>query len=207
MAVELTSQEIARKYDQFARWYDLVEGIPEHLLGIRKFRERLLRRAVGEVVEVAAGTGKNLPHYPRSCTTIAVDMSHEMLNRARERAAKLRVQASFVLADSAALPFSHGAFDTVVSTLTTCTFPTPEASLREMARVCKPEGRILLVEHGRSDREWLGRWQDRRDDAHAKQLGCHWNREPLKIVQQAGLKLVAARRSFFGIFHEIEAAP
>lgn len=206
MTVHLTSQEIARKYDHFARWYDFIEGIPD-LLGIRKLRKRLLRRASGKVLELAAGTGKNLPYYPRSCRIIAADISGEMLSRARQRDAKVRMGISLVLADSVALPFSHHAFDTVVSTLTTCTFPNPEAALREMARVCRPEGRILLVEHGRSDREWLARWQDRRAEAHAKQLGCHWNREPLKLVHQAGLKLAVARRSFFGIFHEIEAAP
>jgi ubiquinone/menaquinone biosynthesis C-methylase UbiE len=206
MTVQLTSQEIARKYDRFALWYDFIEGIPD-LLGVRKLRKRLLSRASGKALEVAVGTGKNLPYYPGFCRIIAVDVSNEMLRRARQRAVKMGMRVSLVIADSAALPFSHRAFDTVVSTLTTCTFPNPEAALREMGRVCKPEGRILLVEHGRSDREWLARWQDRRDEAHAKQLGCHWNREPLKLVHDAGLKLGAARRSFFGIFHEIEAAP
>lgn len=112
-----------------------------------------------------------------------------------------------MLADSTALPFSQHEFETMVSALTTCTFPNPEASLRDMARVCRPEGRILLIEHGRSDREWLGKWQDRRTQRIAKQLGCHWNREPLKLVHQAGLKVAAARRSFFGVFQEIEATP
>ena len=209
MVVGLTSQEIARKYDRFARWYNLVEGIPD-LLGIRKLRKRLLRRASGNVLEVAAGTGKNLPYYRDyggSRTIIAVDVRREMLHRARQRAASLRMNVSFVLADSEALPFSRDPFDTVVSTLTTCTFSNPEASLREMARVCKPEGRILLVEHGRSDREWLGRWQDRQAERHARQVGCHWNREPLRLVNEAGLKVAAARRRFFGIFHEIDATP
>jgi hypothetical protein len=66
---------------------------------------------------------------------------------------------------------------------------------------------VLLLEHGRSDREWLGRFQDRTADRHAKQLGCHWNRQPLDLVQQAGLKIIKAHRVFFGIFHQIEAGP
>jgi hypothetical protein len=64
-----------------------------------------------------------------------------------------------------------------------------------------------LLEHGRSNREWLGRWQDRREDSFAKQLGCHWNREPLELVRQASLNIVEAQRVFLGIFHNIEAAP
>ncbi len=79
--------------------------------------------------------------------------------------------------------------------------------LREVARVCKADGRILLLEHGRSDREWLGSWQDRRADRHAEKLGYRWNREPLDLARQAGLNLIAAQRIFFGIFHVLEAQP
>ena len=74
-------------------------------------------------------------------------------------------------------------------------------------RVCRADGRVLLLEHGRSNREWLARWQDRHADQFAKPLGCHWNREPLELVRQAGLKVNNSRRVFFGVFHRIEAAP
>jgi ubiquinone/menaquinone biosynthesis C-methylase UbiE len=204
--VHFTSREISEKYDRFARWFDLVEGIP-NLLGVKKLRRRLLRHASGNVLEVAVGTGKNLPYYPPGCRIIAVDVSREMLNVARQRAAKFPMAVSFLLADAEALPFSDKSFDTVVSSLTTCTFPNPAAALHKMARVCKTEGRVLLLEHGRSDREWLGRWQDKRADRHAKQLGCHWNREPLKLVREASMKVVNGGRVFFGVFHEIEAKP
>lgn len=98
------------------------------------------------------GTGKNLSYYPRGCRITAVDVSAEMLNLARKRAAKLSMRISFLLSDAEALPFHDQRFDTVVSSLTTCTFPNPVATLREMARVCGPQGKILLLEHGRSDR-------------------------------------------------------
>jgi ubiquinone/menaquinone biosynthesis C-methylase UbiE len=166
-----------------------------------------LRRTHGRVLEVAVGTGKNLPYYPPRCQLIAVDLSREMLNVARKRAAKLSMHVSFVVADAEALPFRDNRFETVVSSLSTCTFPNPVAALEGMARVCRPEGQVLLLEHGRSARQWLGRWQDRHADQFAKPLGCHWNREPLDMVRKAGLKASNARRFFFGIFHEIEAAP
>ena len=206
MAVQLTSQEISQKYNRFARWYDLVEGIPD-LLGVRRLRQKLLACASGEILEVAVGTGKNLPHYHRSSHITAVDVSEKMLSVARKRAKRLSLEVAFIVTDAEALPFSDKSFDAVVSSLTTCTFPNPVAALREMARVCRPGGRILLLEHGRSDREWIGRWQDRRAGRHAKQLGCHWNREPLKLVRQAGLKVIQAQRVFFGIFHQVEAEP
>jgi len=204
MTVDLTSREISEKYDRFARWYDWVEGVPD-LLGVKRMRRRLLPRASGRVLEVAVGTGKNLPFYPRGCRIIAIDLSGEMLNVARRRAATLSVDIAFLLADAKALPFLDKSFDTVLSSLSTCTFPDPVAALKEMARVCRPEGIVRLLEHGRSDRERLGRWQDRHEDTFAKPFGCHWNREPLKLVHEAGLKVSTARRFFLGILYEIEA--
>lgn len=193
-------------YNRFARWYDWVEGIPD-LLGVSRLRRILLRRASGRVLEVAVGTGKNLPSYPSDCRITGLDVSSEMLNVARKRARELSMNVSFLLGDAETLPFRDRSFDTVVSSLSTCTFPNPVSALREMARICKPTGRVLLLEHGRSDRERLGHWQDRHEDSFAKQLGCHWNREPLELVRLAALKLYNSRRVFFGVFHQIEAVP
>jgi len=206
MALKFTAREISEKYDRFARWYDWVEGVPD-LLGVRRLRHRLLRQASGKVLEIAVGTGKNLQYYSRGCRIIGIDVSREMLNVARKRAARLSTDISFLLGDAEALPFSDHSFDTVVSSLSTCTFPEPVIALREMARVCKPAGRVLLFEHGRSDREWLARWQDCHEDSFAKQLGCHWNREPVELVRNAGLKIDNSQRVFFGVFHTIDAEP
>jgi hypothetical protein len=76
-----------------------------------------------------------------------------------------------------------------------------------MARVSKPSGQIPLLEHGRSNREWLGCWQDRYADTFAKPFGCHWNREPLEIAKVAGLKIITAQQTFFGVLHRIATAP
>jgi ubiquinone/menaquinone biosynthesis C-methylase UbiE len=202
----LTHREISQKYDRFARWYDWVEGIPE-VLGVNRLRHRIVQHASGNVLEVAIGTGKNLPYYPSGCRVIGVDASKEMLAVAQNRASRLQLEISFLLANAEALPFSDKTFDSVVSSLSTCTFPDPVTALREMARVCRRTGKVLLLEHGRSDREWLARFQDRTADRHAKQLGCHWNRNSLELVKRAGLKINNAQRIFFGVFNQIEAAP
>lgn len=206
MDVNLTASEISQKYDAFARWYDWLEGIP-NLLGLSRLRRMLLRLASGKVLEVAVGTGKNLTYYPRNCRIIALDRSTEMLKVAGNRAKKLSVHVSLLTADAEAFPFPDNSFDTVVSSLSTCTFPNPVAALEELARVCRTDGKILLLEHGRSGCEPLGRWQDRRADQFAKPLGCHWNREPLELAKDASLRVVRAQRSFFGIFYWIEAKP
>ena len=201
-----TKQEILQKYEAFARWYDLAELLPE-VLGLRSLRQRLLGRASGAVLEVAVGTARNLPYYPRSCQLTAVDLSPAMLTIARKRATKLGLPLSFEIMDAEKLAFPDQTFDTVVDTLGLCTFPDPLGVLREMVRVCRPNGRLLLLEHGRSDRQWLGRWQDKRADRHAKHLGCRWNREPLDLLRQAGLKVLKAEHTFLGIFHLLEASP
>lgn len=206
MAAEFTSREISAKYDRFARWYDWVECVPD-LLGLGRLRRSLLSRVSGAVLEVAVGTGKNLPCYPQGCGITAIDVSREMLNVASERAAKISMHVSFSLADAETLPFPDHSFDTVVSSLSSCTFPNPARVFREMARVCRTGGRILLLEHGRSDHDWLGHWQDRHADKFAEALGCHWNREPLQLIERGGLKVVRSRRTFLGIFHQIHASP
>lgn len=199
-------EHIRRKYDKFAPWYDLMESIPE-LLCVKRLRRRLLQLASGRVLEIAVGTGKNLRYYSGNCQIIGIDYSPAMLGIARRRGESLGLNSSFLIMDAENLAFPDRSFDTVVSSLTLCTFPDPVAALREMARVCRTNGHILLLEHGRSNREWLGRWQDRTADRHAEKLGCCWNREPLDLINKAGLKLLAARQIFLGIFHTIEAMP
>jgi ubiquinone/menaquinone biosynthesis C-methylase UbiE len=206
MAVEFAAREIAAKYDRFAAWYDWLEGIL-NLLGLSRLRRTLVRQAAGKVLEVAVGTGKNLSYYPGDYRIIALDLSSQMLKVARDRAAKLSMPVSFLVADAEALPFRDNTFDTVVSTLSTCTFPNPVTALQETGRVCGATGKVLLLEHGRSDREWLSRWQDRHADQFVKASACHWNREPLELSRNAGLEIIRARRNFFGIFHRIEAEP
>jgi ubiquinone/menaquinone biosynthesis C-methylase UbiE len=204
--VEFSSRDLATKYNRFARGYDYFENVLG-FLGLRKLRQSVVSQASGKVLEVAVGTGQNFRHYRSGCEIIAIDHSSGMLTIARERATKLNINVQFALADAEALPFRDYSFDTVVSSLSTCTFPNPATAVREMARVGKLAGQILLLEHGRSDRQWLGNWQDRHVDTFAKRFGCHWNREPLEIAKIAGLKIITAQRTFFGLLHRISLAP
>ena len=202
--VELSSRDLAAKYNRFARWYDYFENALG-FLGLRKLRQSVISQASGKVLEVAVGTGQNFRHYRSDCEVIGLDHSSGMLKIARQRATTLNFKVQFCIADAEALPFRDCSFDTVVSSLSTCTFPNPATALHEMARISQPSGQILLLEHGRSDREWLGRWQDRHADEFAKPFGCHWNREPLELAKAAGLKIITAQRTFFGVLHRIAA--
>jgi ubiquinone/menaquinone biosynthesis C-methylase UbiE len=191
--------DLQGKWDRVSRWYDLAV-VPLELLIFRRLRSRLLRSAVGRVLEVAGGTGVNFKHYPDGVNVFIVDLSPAMLAKARARGA-----SELAVMDAGRLAFRDGSFDTVVSTLGTCTFPDPVEAVREMRRVCRPGGRILLLEHGRSTRPRVAAWQDRRAAKHAAYLGCWWNREPLDNVRRAGLEPTFTTRRVLGMVHVIKA--
>lgn len=202
------SRRIRERYDRNAPLYSLFERIVFGLLGVHHLRRRLLARCRGEVLEVAAGTGGNLPHYPKSCGVTLADFSREMLSRAVARRDYDRVGARAVAADSRALPFRGDRFDTVVSTFSLCTVVDPVEALREMARVTRPGGRLLLMEHGLSRHRWLNRLFHRLDRPWSRfAMGCHLVRDPERMVIDAGLQLVSSRRLFVGAVYQIAVSP
>ena len=200
-----STSEIASKYNRFAKWYDFIEAVFE--LFIWRYRKQLLSLARGKVLEVGIGTGANLRYYSYDCEIIGIDASGEMLNKARKKAHALGMNAAFVQRDAQRLPFGNKQFDTVVDTLGLCTYLNPIKALREMKRVCKDEGIILLLEHGVSDRGWVQRWQERREKKHYETLGCSLLRNHEPLVRKAGLRIVKAKRNLFGAIYTIVAKP
>jgi ubiquinone/menaquinone biosynthesis C-methylase UbiE len=130
-----------------------------------------------------------------------------MLAKARAIAAAAGIRVDLREGDAEALGFPDNSFDTVISTLSTCSFFKPLIALQEMRRVCKADGRILLIEHGRSSWEFIGRYQDRHLQQQIETGGCRWNQEPQELVRQAGLEILEADRSLFGIFHAMRISP
>jgi ubiquinone/menaquinone biosynthesis C-methylase UbiE len=201
-----TSREIAGRYDAYARRYAALDRL-EPVTGLRWLRRRHLAAARGEVALIAAGTGMDLRALPHVARVVMTDISPGMLAVAARRAAELGRGVACVVMDAQSLALRSGSFDTVVSTLSLCTFPDPMAALREMGRVCRPDGRVLLLDHGLSHLGWLARYQRRRDAAHARSLGCHVNRDPLALAVTAGLRPVRVRRVLLGTHYLIEATP
>ena len=110
-------------------------------------REWLGQRAQGRVLEVAIGTGRNLPHYPADVTVTGIELSPAMLAIARRRAADLGRDVGFQEGDAEHLPCGDASFDTVVCALSLCTIPNPATAIGEMKRVLVPGGRLLLLDH------------------------------------------------------------
>lgn len=174
-------------------------------LATGSYRRRLFGRARGRVLDVACGLGMNVRYLPPECEYVGIDLSPDMLARARRRLGHLHPRVVFREMDAQHLDFEDASFDTVISSLSTCTFPDPAEALAEMERACRPEGRILLVEHGRSRVGLIAWFQDWRADAHYEKHGCRWNRDPVQVVEGAGLAVRDSWRGRLGIMTAIEA--
>jgi ubiquinone/menaquinone biosynthesis C-methylase UbiE len=170
---------------------------------VRDARRALLRDAEGSVLEVGAGTGANLEHYPAALDRLVLaEPDRHMARRLADRVAELGRGAEVVEAPAEALPFADGAFDTVVVTLVLCTVEDPAASLQEIRRVLRPGGRLLFMEHVRSQDPRTACWQDRlRPLQHAFARGCNPNRDTLRAIEASGLQVERVDR------RTIEKAP
>ena len=201
-----TKKDINQSYDKFAKWYDCVVSLPDFFL-VKRLREDLFRKASGKVLEIATGTGRNLSYYSDHCEVTLTDMSCRMLDKALCKARKRKMLSSILQMDAEQLGLRDNCFDTVVDSLALCTFTQPVSALREMSRVCKPGGRVLLLEHGKSSKEWLGHWQSKVASTCVERIGCHWDRDVLDLVEKSGLRIISNRCHFFGMFHSIMATP
>lgn len=186
------TDDVRRKYDRLARLYDVLEAPMDSGMLVR-WRKALWAEAAGRVLEVGVGTGRNIPFYPPGASVTALDFSPGMLQRARRRAAHAALPIEFHLMDVQQMQFPDDSFDTVVATCVFCTVPDPLAGLAEIRRVCRPGGRILLLEHVRSRRPFLGWLMDLLDPVVAGVTGTHINRDTRQNITRAGLGIREAR--------------
>jgi ubiquinone/menaquinone biosynthesis C-methylase UbiE len=168
-------------------------------------REWLGARARGRVLEVAIGTGLNLPCYPTDATITGVELSPAMLAIARQRAAGLGLDADLRECDAEHLPFGDTSFDTAVCALSLCTIPRPAAAIAEMRRVLVPGGRLLLLDHVGSTWPpvYAAQWLAERITIRA--AGEHFTRRQLPLVQAAGFQVMETERLKAGTVERIHA--
>ena len=169
--------------------YDISLALAERR-GMAARRGELLASARGRVLELGAGTGLNLRHYPDGVDLVVSEPDPAMRARLKKRA---EGRATVVDAGAERLPFPDDSFDTVVSTLVLCTVADPDAALAEVRRVLAPGGRLLLIEHVRADAPRLARRQDRFAGLwHTVAMGCRCNQPTVELLERAGLTLELA---------------
>ena len=189
---------VRRIYNESAAGYDRKIKLPERLL-FGSGRQWATGLAGGRTLEVATGTGRNLPYYGTHIALTAIDLSEGMLALARQRAAVLGREVDFHVADAQALPFDEGSFDTVLATLALCSIPDDSAGVAEMARVLEPGGRLVLLEHVRSPLAPVRAVQRVLEPLFLKFEADHLLREPERRVREAGLRIEHCERSKLGL--------
>lgn len=167
-------------------------------------REWIGGQAKGEVLEVGIGTGASLRHYRSGINLTGVDFSPAMLAHAERRAADLGVVADLRVADAMALPFGDASFDTVVSEFALCSVPNLDATLKEMIRVLRPGGTLLLVDHIASNR-WYIRVAQWVLNLGIPFTGDHWTRRPATRLPHLGMQVVDSARLHRGMVEHLAA--
>ncbi|MFI7706902.1 class I SAM-dependent methyltransferase [Nonomuraea sp. NPDC049480] len=198
------TERLRRYWDKHARSYDKEMGFfDRHFFG--DTRAWICSQATGDVLEVAIGTGLNLPHYPKGVRLSAIEWSPAMLDRARQRAADLGLQADLREGDAQALDFAEDAFDTVVCTFSLCSIFDYRRAIAEMVRVLRPGGLLLLADHVAAS-AWPARALQRLLELVTVPLGEeHFLRRPVTHVRELGLAIERHDRFKIGIVERLAA--
>jgi SAM-dependent methyltransferase len=162
---------------------------------LQPFRERVIGRATGDVVELGIGSGLNLPLYGGGVrSVVGIEPSPELLAMAARQIDRAIVPVELLQASAEALPLETGSVDTVVTTWALCTIPDAGKALQEARRVLRPGGVLLFVEHGRAPEANIARWQDRLDPLWSPVAGgCHLNRQIDALITAAGFQIDSMR--------------
>jgi ubiquinone/menaquinone biosynthesis C-methylase UbiE len=168
-------------------------------------REWACSQAEGDVLEIAVGSGRNFPYYPRGTRLTAIELSPAMVDLARARAAELGLEVDLTLGDAQALEFPDDSFDTVVCTFSLCSIPDDGKAVAEARRVLRPGGKLILLEHVRSPSLPVRAVQRVLDPLTVRFEGDHLLREPLEHVRATGLQVDHLERSKWGIVERLAA--
>jgi len=198
-----TAQE---KYDRYSIVYDILE-YPIEKLVFAKWRRQALSNVQGKLLEVGVGTGKNLQYYPQDVDLTAIDLSSQMLKHAIKQEKKLGERAMLLQMDAQLLKFQDNIFDIVLCTFVLCSVPDPITALKEMKRVCKPGGKIIMIEHVLSANRLIALWQNIHNPL-TKALGFNVNRDTKKNILKAGLQISKDEKlGLYDVFRKFECIP
>ncbi|NJP38582.1 methyltransferase domain-containing protein [Alkalicoccus luteus] len=191
----------------FTKLYDLIMQPADQLL-LKDLRERLVGQADGRVLEVGSGTGLNFPYYVPGLQVTALEPDDGLRNKSLSRMLRADAAIRVVAGEAEMLPFETDSFDTVVCTLVLCTVESQEEAIREIKRVLKPEGTLLLLEHVLPEDRTRKEWFMRAAPAWEKMCGgCRLDRPTGRMLCSHGFRPVVMRTFAKGLFIEMTAKP
>jgi len=196
-------QSLIHKFDKQAKKYDKRRKNGQAY----KFRQRIFQEAQGNVLEVAIGSGLNFPFYSRDIELTGLDFSPEMLKAAQNAAKDYPFKTTLIQKDVETVEFKENSFDTIISSASLCAYQEPVDVLNSFQKWCKPEGKILMMEHGVSTNKLLAGLQKALDPLALRLVGCHQNRNIPDIVKKSDLKLIREERYLAGYLYLIWAKP
>lgn len=183
-----SGDDIRRRYDRLAPWFDSLEGFLEGLI-FRRLRKKLWAQAQGQhILEVGVGTGKNFGFYPADTSITAIDFSPKMLQQAERKRDRKQLAIDLALMDVQTLCYADNSFDTVVASFVFCSVPKPRKGLKELYRVLKPGGQLLLLEHVLSSNKVMAFMMNLINPLVVRLVGANINRETIKNVQACPFK-------------------
>ncbi len=177
---------IRKRYNRTAKFYNIMETMMDKS-DMNSWRNAIWNEAKGRVLEVGVGTGKNMEYYTEDIEVTAIDFSEKMLEKARTRSEKLSQKVDLRLMDVQSLQFPDEFFDTVITTCVFCSVPDPVKGLMEIRRVCKNDGRIIMLEHVRSNKKIIGKLMDILNPIVVRMVGANINRNTVENLKSAGL--------------------
>ncbi len=184
------STTIRKRYDRLAPYFDGLEAVMEGLL-FRSWRKQCWAKAQGgHILEVGVGTGKNFPYYPADARVTAIDFSPGMLKQAERNQQRKNINVSLEQMDVQGLYYADNSFDTVIATFVFCSVPQPMKGLKELYRVCKPGGQVILLEHVLSANPALAWLMNRLNPLVVWLVGANINRTTVKHVQSCPFQWV-----------------
>jgi len=199
----LEKDAVEAHFDRVAKFYDALNFLVEHF--ISKHRKEILRRARSSILEVGVGTGSSFKDYPIGKQIIAVDISREMLWRAREKLKNYNGNIKLRREDVQNLSFKDETFDTIFTSWVFCSVADPIKGLSELRRVLKKDGQLLMLEHVKSRSKRLGLFMDKLNPLIARYSVDNINRDTVENLRKAGFRIKQERNLAYDVVKAIVA--